>query len=285
MPLYDKALHIVQRLREAGHEAYLAGGCVRDRLLDRSPKDYDVATGATPKDVQAIFPDTVPVGSRFGSVVVVVERDPFEVTTFRSDGPYSDGRRPVHVRYGTLEEDVRRRDFTINAMMYDPVDDRVIDLVNGREDLGQGLVRAIGDADERFAEDRLRMVRAVRLACGLGFTIDGPTLRAIRNHAAAVTQVAWERIGAEITRTLTEGGARRGIRAAGRDRAPGGDPARDRGHEGVRADAGPSPRRETSSSTPCCCSSTWTPPPRPSPTAACCTTWQSRRAGSPRASG
>ncbi len=207
----DKAIQIVKRLREAGHEAYLAGGCVRDRLLGRTPKDYDIATAATPRDTQSIFPDTVPIGSKFGSVVVLVDGDPFEVTTFRFDGPYSDGRHPVHVRYGNLEEDVRRRDFTINAMMYDPVDDRVIDLVNGREDLRRSLVRAIGDPHERFAEDRLRMVRAVRLACGLGFAIDGPTLQAIRGQAAAVTQVAWERIGAEITRTLTEGRARRGV--------------------------------------------------------------------------
>ncbi len=207
----DKALHITRRLRHAGHDAYLAGGCVRDRLLGRSPKDYDIATGATPQAVQAVFPDTVPIGSKFGSVIVLVDGDPFEVTTFRLDGPYTDGRHPVHIRYGTLEDDVRRRDFTINAMMYDPVEDRVIDLVNGREDLGRRLVRAIGDPHERFAEDRLRMVRAVRLACGLDFTIDGPTLQAIRSHAGAVTEVAWERIGAEVTRTLMEGGGRRGV--------------------------------------------------------------------------
>lgn len=211
MSQQDKAIQIVKRLREAGHDAYLAGGCVRDRLLGRTPKDYDIATDATPRDTQRIFPDTVPVGSKFGSVVVLVDGDPFEVTTFRFDGPYDDGRRPVQVRYGTLEEDVSRRDFTINAMMYDPADDRVIDLVNGREDLRRGLVRAIGDPHERFAEDRLRMVRAVRLACGLGFAIDPPTLRAIRSHATAVTEVAWERIGSEITRTLTEGGARHGF--------------------------------------------------------------------------
>ncbi len=211
MSQQDKALHIIQRLRDARHEAYLAGGCVRDRLLGREPKDYDIATDATPRSIQAIFPDTVPVGSRFGSMVVVVDNEPFEVTTFRCDGPYSDGRRPDNVRYGTLEEDVRRRDFTINAMMYDPAEDRLIDLVHGREDLDRGRIRAIGDPHERFSEDRLRMVRAVRLACGLDFVIDGPTLRAIASHAAAITQVAWERIGAEITRTLTEGGARRGV--------------------------------------------------------------------------
>lgn len=211
MSQQDKALHIVQRLREAGHQAYFAGGCVRDRLLGRQPVDYDIATAATPESTQTLFPHTLPVGSKFGSVLVVLEGDPFAVTTFRFDGPYLDGRHPVHVRYGTLEEDVRRRDFTINSMMYDPVEDRVIDLVNGREDLRKGVVRAVGDPHERFSEDRLRMVRAVRLASGLGFAIDEPTLAAIRSHAPTVTRVAWERIGVEVTRTLTEGGARRGF--------------------------------------------------------------------------
>ena len=211
MSQQDKALHIVQRLREAGRQAYFAGGCVRDRLLGRQPVDYDIATDAAPESTQALFPHTLPVGSKFGSVLVVLEGDPFAVTTFRFDGPYLDGRHPVQVRYGTLEEDVRRRDFTINAMMYDPVEDRVIDLVNGREDLRKGVVRAVGDPHERFSEDRLRMVRAVRLASGLGFAIDEPTLAAIRSHAPTVTRVAWERIGVEVTRTLMEGGARRGF--------------------------------------------------------------------------
>ena len=211
MSQQDKALSIIRRLREAGRQAYLAGGCVRDRLLGRQPADYDIATDATPETTQSLFPHTITVGSKFGSVLVVLEGEPFAVTTFRFDGPYLDGRHPVQVRYGTLEEDVRRRDFTINSMMYDPVDDRVIDLVDGREDLRKGVVRAVGDPHERFAEDRLRMVRAVRLACGLGFAIDDATLAAIRSHAPAVTLVAWERIGAEVTRTLTEGGARRGV--------------------------------------------------------------------------
>lgn len=211
MSQQDKAIHIVRRLREAGHQAYFAGGCVRDRLLGRQPADYDIATDATPESTRAIFPHTLPVGSKFGSVLVVLEGEPFAVTTFRFDGPYLDGRHPVHVRYGTLEEDVRRRDFTINSMMYDPVDHRVIDLVDGREDLRKGVVRAVGDPHERFSEDRLRMVRAVRLASGLGFAIDEPTLAAIRSHASAVTGVAWERIGVEVTRTLMEGGARRGF--------------------------------------------------------------------------
>ena len=211
MSQQDKALHIVQRLREAGRQAYFAGGCVRDRLLGREPADYDIATDATPESTQAIFPHTLPVGSKFGSVLVVLEGDPFAVTTFRFDGPYLDGRHPVHVRYGTLEDDVRRRDFTINSMMYDPVEDRVIDLVDGREDLRKGVVRAVGDPHQRFSEARLRMVRAVRLASGLGFAIDRPTLAAIRSHAPTVTRVAWERIGVEVTRTLMEGGARRGF--------------------------------------------------------------------------
>ena len=281
----DKAFHIVQRLREAGHEAYLAGGCVRDRLLGRTPKDYDIATDATPRDTQAIFPDTVPIGSKFGSVIVLVEGDPFEVTTFRFDGPYGDGRRPVQVRYGTLEEDVRRRDFTINAMMYDPADDRVIDLVNGREDLRRGLVRAIGDAHERFAEDRLRMVRAVRLACGLGFAIDGPTLQAVRSHATSR-----DRSGVGAHRRGDHPYAHRGRRpprrrAAGRDRVAGGDPARGRGHEGMRADPGLPSRGGRLRSHAAAAGATGTPLPRPWPTAACCTTWPSPRAGNPPETG
>jgi poly(A) polymerase len=207
----DKALYIIQRLRDEGHDAYLAGGYVRDKLLGKDPKDYDIATSSTPESTQRIFPHTIPVGAMFGSVIVVIDGEPFEVTTFRFDGPYRDGRHPTHIRYGSLEEDVVRRDFTINAMMYDPITERVIDLVNGEEDLRRGVIRAIGDPHQRFAEDRLRMVRAVRLSANLGFVIDETTLAAIQNHASAITDVAWERIGVEITRTLTEGGARKGI--------------------------------------------------------------------------
>ena len=130
--LQDKARFIVQRLRQEGYEAFFAGGCVRDMLLNKSPQDYDIATSARPEDLQRIFPQTIPVGAQFGVILVLIDGQPFEVASFRHDGPYLDGRRPSHVRYGSLEEDILRRDFTINGMVYDPIEDRVIDLVDGR---------------------------------------------------------------------------------------------------------------------------------------------------------
>jgi poly(A) polymerase len=207
----EKALSIVARLRAEGHEAYLAGGCVRDELLGKPPQDYDIATSARPHAVQAIFPQTIPVGTQFGVVLVVLEGESFAVTTFRFDGPYLDGRRPSHVRYGSVEEDVMRRDFTINGMLYDPETDRVVDLAGGKQDLALGVIRAIGDPRERFSEDRLRMVRAVRFAASLGFRIEEETFKAIREQAPTIGQIAAERIGDEMTRILTEGGARRGF--------------------------------------------------------------------------
>lgn len=211
MPSREKAIFIVKRLREAGYESYLAGGCVRDLLLGKPPQDYDISTSAKPRDIEKIFPETVPVGAQFGVVLVMVEEQPFEVATFRHDGPYLDGRRPSHVRYGSLKEDILRRDFTINGMVYDPMDDRIIDLVGGRKDLEQRCVRAIGDARERFEEDRLRMARAVRFAASLNFEIENQTFEAIRELAPTIHRISWERIGEEITRILTEGGARRGF--------------------------------------------------------------------------
>ena len=169
MSLQNKARSIVQRLREKGYSAYFAGGCVRDMLLGKEPQDYDIATSAHPEDLQRVFPQTIPVGAQFGVILVLVEGEPFEVASFRHDGPYLDGRRPSSVRYGSLEEDVLRRDFTINGMVYDPLEDRVIDLVEGRRDLQQRVIRAIGDAEQRFEEDRLRMIRAVRFAASLDF--------------------------------------------------------------------------------------------------------------------
>ena len=207
----EKAISIIKRLREEGYEAYLAGGCVRDALLGKSPQDYDIATGARPEIIQKIFAQTIEVGTQFGVILVVLEGDPFEVATFRHDGPYLDGRRPSHVRFSSMREDILRRDFTINGMMYDPIEDRVIDWVGGRDDLSRALIRAIGDPRERLREDRLRLVRAARFAASLGFTIEENTFKAIREEAAAITQVSWERIGEEITRILTEGGARRGF--------------------------------------------------------------------------
>jgi len=207
----ESAVFILKRLRREGYEAYLAGGCVRDMLLKKEPQDYDIATAARPEDIQRIFPDTLPVGAQFGVILVLIDGTPFEVASFRHDGPYLDGRHPSHVRYGSLEEDVRRRDFTINGMIYDPIDDRVIDLVDGQNDLERRVIRAIGNPQARFEEDRLRMIRALRFAAGLKFAIDPATFEAIRQSAAAVTQVSWERIGDEVTRILTEGGARRGF--------------------------------------------------------------------------
>jgi poly(A) polymerase len=207
----EKAISIVQRLRQEGYEAYLAGGCVRDMLLKKSPKDYDIATNAKPEDIRRVFPKTIPVGAQFGVILVLLDDEPFEVASFRYDGPYLDGRRPSHVRYGSLEEDIFRRDFTINGMVYDPVGDRVIDLVEGQKDLERRSIRAIGNAQQRFEEDRLRMIRAVRFAASLKFEIEPSTFAAVKQLAATITQISWERIGEEVTRILTEGGARRGF--------------------------------------------------------------------------
>lgn len=206
-----QAVAIVKRLREEGYESYLAGGCVRDFLLNKTPQDYDIATSARPEDVQRIFPRTIPVGAQFGVVLVMLDGQSFEVASFRFDGPYLDGRRPSQVRYGTLQEDILRRDFTINGMVYDPIENRVIDLVEGKRDLAKRCIRAIGNPRQRFEEDRLRMVRAIRFAASLNFDIDSLTLDAIKQSAASIPQISSERIGEEITRILTEGGARRGF--------------------------------------------------------------------------
>ena len=211
MSARERAVAIVRRLREASFEAYFAGGCVRDMLIGKTPQDYDITTSAKPEDIKKIFTDTIPVGAQFGVILVVLDGQPYEVASFRYDGPYLDGRHPSHVRYGTLEEDIRRRDFTINGMIYDPIADRVIDLVDGQKDLKRHRVRAIGNAHERFAEDRLRMIRAVRFAANLAFNIDPPTFAAIQDSATTITQISWERIGEEVTRILTEGRARRGF--------------------------------------------------------------------------
>jgi poly(A) polymerase len=207
----DQAIAIIKRLRDEGYESYLAGGCVRDMLLGKTPQDYDITTNAKPDDIVKIFSKTVPVGAQFGVILVMVEGQPFEVASFRHDGPYLDGRRPTHVRYGNLQEDIFRRDFTINGMVYDPIADRLVDLVGGQADLESKLIRAIGSPHSRFEEDRLRMVRAVRFAASLDFTIESETFAAIRDLALTIKQISWERIGEEITRILTEGGAKTGF--------------------------------------------------------------------------
>jgi poly(A) polymerase len=202
---------VLRRLREAGFQAYFAGGCVRDWLRGEQPTDFDVATDASADTVQRLFPRTVPVGAQFGVVLVMIGDQPVEVASFRTDVEYRDGRRPVSVRPATIEEDVRRRDFTINGMFRDPDTDEVLDFVGGQADLAAGIIRAIGDPAARFHEDRLRMLRAVRLAARFGYTIEPATLAAIRTHAGAITTIAAERIGEEIVRILTEGDACRGF--------------------------------------------------------------------------
>lgn len=206
-------------LRIAGHQAYFAGGCVRDLLLGLEPKDFDVATSATPDGVQNIFPTTLAVGAHFGVILVCTEAGiSTEVATFRHDGAYSDGRRPDAVRFSTdAREDVLRRDFTINGMMLDPVvfeetgnaSAATLDYVGGRDDLAAKILRAIGEPSLRFAEDKLRMLRAVRFAARLDLAIEPRTMAAIRNTAAQIGQVSIERIREELKLMLTEGHARR----------------------------------------------------------------------------
>ncbi|MBI5506758.1 MAG: CCA tRNA nucleotidyltransferase [Deltaproteobacteria bacterium] len=204
----NNALTIVEKLQAAGHQAVFAGGCVRDALLGLQPADYDIATSATPDQVEALFDKTIPIGRAFGIVLVGAQDHYFEVATFRHDEAYLDGRRPVSVRFVDMESDARRRDFTINAMFEDPLAGLVHDFVGGRADLEAGVVRAVGDADQRFAEDRLRLLRAVRFSARFGFPIEASTLSAMLPVASSITQVSAERIGEELLRMLTEGAAR-----------------------------------------------------------------------------
>ena len=191
---------LVDRLHAAGHVAYFAGGCVRDLVRGQAPKDIDIATDARPEEVQKIFRRTYAVGAHFG-VIVVLENDlQFEVATFRADGAYLDGRHPAEVRFSSPEEDARRRDFTINGMFFDPTNDAVIDFVGGRQDLAAGLVRAIGDPAQRFAEDRLRLLRAVRFATVLDFEIEKGTWEAVVRAADTIGEISAERIREELIR-------------------------------------------------------------------------------------
>ena len=212
MTARELAAHICRKLHASGFKAYLVGGCVRDLLLGREPEDYDIATDARPARVQALFPSSVDVGARFGVLLVVSDSAQVEVATFRSDVGYSDGRHPDRVEYSNLpEEDVRRRDFTINGLMLDMETQQILDFVGGREDLRQGVVRAIGTPELRFCEDRLRMVRAVRFAARFGYVIEPATFQAIIATAPRITAVSAERLRDEITKLLTEGAARRAL--------------------------------------------------------------------------
>jgi poly(A) polymerase len=203
---------VVERLRTAGHQAYLVGGCVRDLLLGVRPKDFDISTGARPERVMELFPQSGLVGAHFGVVLVRDGAAQVEVATFRSDHEYEDGRRPTAVHFETdPRADVLRRDFTINGLMMDPETGQVLDYVAGRSDLDARLVRAIGDPDARFREDHLRLLRAVRFAARLGFTIEAATFDAMGRHAALITRVSAERVRDELVRILTEGGAAYGL--------------------------------------------------------------------------
>jgi poly(A) polymerase len=244
----SSAVHIIRTLRERGHQAYLVGGCVRDILLGREPADYDVSTDATPDEVMRIFPRTWAVGAQFGVVLVpagsgdgpigssdqpMTTRSPddpmiqsdlspdqvdmvaarthaIEVATFRSDGLYTDGRHPDEVTYSKqAKEDVQRRDFTINGLLLDPMDNQVLDYVGGQRDLEQKIIRTIGPPERRFGEDKLRMLRAIRFAARFGYTIDPATFAAIQHLAPQIHQVSRERVRDELTKMLTEGQARR----------------------------------------------------------------------------
>lgn len=218
------ATTIVATLRQRGFQAYLAGGCVRDLLLNREPEDYDVATNATPRQVMEVFPETYAVGAQFGVVLVPVPEEEclsaepssahaIEVATFRSDIGYSDGRHPDEVRFSQdPREDVVRRDFTINGMMLDPVSGEVLDYVGGRNDLSAGIIRAIGEPERRFAEDKLRMLRAVRFAARFEYQIEPATFAAMQSLASQLRVVSRERVREELTKMLTEGHASRAFR-------------------------------------------------------------------------
>jgi poly(A) polymerase len=232
--LKDFPISIVRTLRERGHKAYLVGGCVRDLLLGREPADYDVTTNAIPDDVMRIFPETYAVGAQFGVVLVPLpaldaasnvstestsgrdvtcyvspKANVVEVATFRSDIGYSDGRHPDQVRFSKdPREDVERRDFTINGLLLDPVTNEVLDFVGGRKDLEAGIIRTIGDPERRFAEDKLRMLRAVRFAARFGYAVEPATSDAIQGSASQIDQVSRERVREELSKMLTESRAR-----------------------------------------------------------------------------
>lgn len=205
------ARSIVERLRAKGFEALYAGGCVRDRLLGLTPHDYDVATNARPEQVEALFPRTVPVGVQFGVIIVLEQGAEIQVATFRGDGTYHDGRHPESVRYTDAEGDSRRRDFTVNGLFLDPIEERILDFVEGRRDLESRLLRAIGNPSERFAEDKLRLLRAVRFATTLGFEIDPDTWREILVWSPEIHAVSAERIREELVKILLSPNRLRGF--------------------------------------------------------------------------
>jgi poly(A) polymerase len=203
--LYDVGKYLVTQLRNAGHRAFFVGGCTRDTLMSVPPKEYDVTTSATPEEVSRIFSHTIPVGVSFGVILVLVGHYRFEVATFRKDESYSDGRHPDYVTYSSEEEeDVLRRDFTINGMLYDPIEEQAIDYVGGMDDIRDRIIRTIGVPYERFREDKLRLMRAVRFSSRYGFKLEEKTYEALGELAGGISQVSAERIRDELVKIITQ---------------------------------------------------------------------------------
>jgi poly(A) polymerase len=209
--LLKGALAIIDRLHDNGHEAYFAGGAVRDLLLRKDITEIDIATSALPDEVEGLFAKTIPAGKAFGVVVVVEGSSNYEVTTFRKESEYRDGRHPSSVEFTDAQSDVQRRDFTVNALFLIPADEQVIDYVQGQEDLERRLIRTVGSPDHRFSEDKLRILRALRLACQLGFEIEEETYHQVQRFAPELTQVSWERIRDELLKILTGPDPSRGL--------------------------------------------------------------------------
>lgn len=200
--LPEDVRYIIHTLQDAGHEAFVVGGCVRDSLLSRTPDDWDITTSARPEETKALFRRTIDTGIQHGTVTVMLHKKGYEVTTYRVDGEYEDGRHPKEVIFtGNLIEDLKRRDFTINAMAYNE-ESGLVDAFSGKQDLEKGIVRCVGDADERFTEDALRIMRAVRFSAQLGFSIEEKTKEAIRGHAGNLKKVSAERIRTELTKLV-----------------------------------------------------------------------------------
>ena len=213
MKIFDAACEALRRLRDAGHETWLVGGSVRDHLMGTPIEEigeFDIATAALPAQVEAVFKRSFAVGRAFGVVRVAVDRHWMEVATFRTEADYRDGRHPEEVRFATSEEDVQRRDFTVNGLLWNPHDDEIVDHVGGRDDVRQRRIRAIGDADERFREDALRLIRAVRFGSWLDFHLDEQTQAAVRRQAAGLTAISAERIRDELLKITTRPSSRRG---------------------------------------------------------------------------
>jgi poly(A) polymerase len=207
----DSANSLARRLREAGHEAYFVGGCVRDLFLGREPYDYDIVTSARPEEVRQLFPVTIPIGVSFGIVLIVEGGKSYEVATYRTETGYLDGRRPSQVSFSSAQEDVGRRDFTVNGLLMDPETDHILDYVGGLADIERRIIRTIGSPGRRFAEDHLRMLRAIRFAANLGFEMDRATFAAVQENAPFIGRISAERIREELTKLLNRPGACRGM--------------------------------------------------------------------------